>query len=87
VPDITLRPTAWAARGDTVLVEWTITATFRDEPVSWNGADRFTLRGDRAVEGIAYFDTLPIWQKVSPALRDALTTDRFGLTSGPKVSS
>jgi hypothetical protein len=24
---------------------------------------------------------------VSPALRDALTTDRFGLTSGPKVSS
>jgi ketosteroid isomerase-like protein len=79
LPDITLAPTRWAARDDTVLVEWTITAGFRGERVSWNGADRFTLRGDRAIEGVAYFDTLPIWQKVNPALRNALDTDRFGL--------
>ena len=79
VPDITLTPTRWAARHDTVFIEWTITATFRDAPVSWDGADRFTLRGDRAVEGVAYFDTLPIWQKVNPALRDVLSIDRFGL--------
>ena len=69
LPDITLAPTRWASRDDTVLIEWTITATFGDERVSWDGADRFTVRGDRAVEGVAYFDTLPIWQKVNPALR------------------
>jgi ketosteroid isomerase-like protein len=79
LPDITLAPMRWAARGDTVLIEWTITASFRGERVSWNGTDRFTLRDDRAVEGVAYFDTLPIWRKVNPALRDALNTDRFGL--------
>jgi hypothetical protein len=79
LPDITLAPTRWAANDDTVLIEWTITATFRGEAVSWDGADRFTLRGDRAVEGVAYFDTLPIWQRVNPALREVVSTDRFGL--------
>jgi SnoaL-like protein len=85
LPDITLEPTSWAARDDTVLIEWTIRATFGDEPVSWNGADRFTLRGDRAVQGVAYFDTLPIWQRVNPALRNVLQTDRFGLEKRERV--
>ena len=53
--------------------------------MSWDGADRFTLRGDRAVEGVAYFDTLPIWQKVNPSLRDVLSTDRFGLERRERV--
>ena len=85
LPDITLAPTRWASRDDTVLIEWTITATFRDQRVSWDGADRFTLRGDRAVEGVAYFDTLPIWQNVNPSLRDVLSTDRFGLERRERV--
>jgi SnoaL-like domain len=85
LPDITLAPTRWASRDDTVLIEWTITATFGDERVSWDGADRFTVRGDRAVEGVAYFDTLPIWQKVNPALRDVLSTDRFDLERRERV--
>jgi hypothetical protein len=80
LPDITLKPKCWAAHGDTVLIEWTITATFGDRTVSWDGADRFTLRGDRAVEGVAYFDTLPLWRNVDPAVDAAVKTDRFGLT-------
>lgn len=57
VPDISLRVLNWASVDDRVLIEWEITGTFGGAPVAWRGADRFTLRGDRAVEGVAYFDT------------------------------
>jgi hypothetical protein len=69
VPDITLRPKRWAASGDDLFIEWTLTMTPPDgtEQVSWDGVDRFTLRGDRAVEGIAYFDTAPIWARLDPS--------------------
>ena len=76
VPDISLRPNRWAAAGADLFVEWTITMTppGEDEPVSWDGVDRFTLDGDRAVEGIAYFDTSPMWARMgaSPEEGDLL---------------
>jgi hypothetical protein len=72
-PDIRLAVDRWAAQDDFVLIEWTITTTFRDGVRSWSGVDRFTLRGNRAVEGIAYFDMMPIWAAVDPSLaRDDL---------------
>ena len=42
VPDISLAPIRWAAQGDDVFIEWTITMTppGDDEQVSWNGVDR-----------------------------------------------
>lgn len=61
-PDIRLEIDRWAAQGREVLIEWTITASYHGDPVELKGADRFTLRGDHAVEGVAYFDTLPLWQ-------------------------
>lgn len=67
-PDITLRVENWAAKDDVVLVEWTITATFQREQMAWNGADRFTLQGDRAKDGVAYFDTMGLWARIDPAL-------------------
>lgn len=67
-PDLRLQVDRWAAADDFVLIEWTITATFRDEPVEWSGVDRFSLRGDRATYGIAYFDTLPLRALVDPDL-------------------
>jgi hypothetical protein len=69
-PDITLAPRRWAARGRELFIEWTITVTPPDaeEQVSWDGVDRFTLDGDRATEGIAYFDTSPIWARMDPNL-------------------
>lgn len=67
-PDISLAVDRWAARDDFVLIEWTITASLRGEPVSWSGVDRFTLKGDRAIEGIAYFDSLPLWARVDPSI-------------------
>ena len=68
-PDVRLEPTAWASKGDTVFVEWTMTATFRGQQIQWSGADRFTLRGDLAIEGIAYFDSLPLWILIDPSMK------------------
>jgi hypothetical protein len=68
LPDISLRVLNWAAGEDFVLIEWEITATFQGEPMSWRGADRFTLRGDRAIEGVANFDTHPLWIAIDPQL-------------------
>jgi SnoaL-like domain len=68
-PDIRLEPRSWAAQGDQVFIEWKITATRRGgETTSWNGVDRFTLQGDRAIEGIAYFDTAPLWARIDPTM-------------------
>jgi len=64
MPDISLEVLNWAAAGDVVLIEWTITGTFGDEEISWNGADRFTLRDGLAIEGVAYFDTMPLWARL-----------------------
>lgn len=50
-PDIRLRPLRWASVDKYVFIEWTISATFAGEQLSWNGVDRFTLRGDRASDG------------------------------------
>jgi ketosteroid isomerase-like protein len=68
-PDISLRVHRWAAADDFVLIEWTITTTVNDEAVEWSGVDRFTLRGDRAVYGVAYFDTLPLWAHLDPSMQ------------------
>jgi hypothetical protein len=65
-PDISLRVERWAAKDDFVLIEWTLSASLADEKVEWTGVDRFTLRGDRAVEGVAWFDTMPLWRRIAP---------------------
>jgi hypothetical protein len=66
VPDITLRPNRWGTSGNDLFIEWTITMTppGEDEQVSWDGVDRFTMDGDRATEGVAYFDTSPMWARM-----------------------
>jgi hypothetical protein len=69
MPEIHLEAARWAAAGDDVLIEWTITGTVAGQAVSWSGADRFTLRGEHAVEGVAYFDTLPLWARLDPSSR------------------
>jgi hypothetical protein len=48
--------------------------TMESEQISWDGVDRFTLDGDRAIEGIAHFDTSPMWARMgaSPEEGDLL---------------
>lgn len=59
----------WAVNGNDVFIEWTASATFRSQPVSWSGASRFTLLDGLIIEEIAYFDTLPLRALVDPSLR------------------
>jgi ketosteroid isomerase-like protein len=68
MPDLELRRTRWGPTEDGVLIEWRITGTLVGEPFEIVGADRFTLRGDRATEGIAYFDTYPIWSRIDSSM-------------------
>lgn len=56
MPDLKLHPTAWATSGDWVFIEWSASATLAGRKIEWAGVTRFVLRGDRAVEGVAYFD-------------------------------
>ena len=84
-PDISLRPTRWATAEDYVLIEWTITATFDGEPVSWDGVDRFTLRDDRATEGIAYFDSLPLWARLDPSMQRGSALETAAARAGDPV--
>ncbi len=77
-PDVSLAVDRWAASGETVLIEWTLTATVGEEQATIRGTDRFTLRGDRAVEGVAYFDTMPLWARIDPNLaQDEALEDRL----------
>jgi hypothetical protein len=46
-----------------------LTASVAGRQLSRDGIDHFTLRGDRAVEGIAYFDTLPLWTRLDPTMQ------------------
>ena len=79
VPDLSLEVDNWAARGEVVLIEWTIRGTFDGERLSWKGMDRFSLRDDKAKEGVAYFDTFPLWVRIDPTLeRPALESALAG---------
>jgi SnoaL-like domain len=58
-PDIRVVPTRWAATDDGVLIEWVNTGTLNGNALELHGADRYTLREGKAVEGVAYFDPRP----------------------------
>jgi predicted pyridoxine 5'-phosphate oxidase superfamily flavin-nucleotide-binding protein len=69
LPDVSLRVLRWASRDDHLFIEWELTGTLGDERLVVPGVDRFTLRGGRAVEGVAYFDT-GAWSRNPPSGAD-----------------
>jgi limonene-1,2-epoxide hydrolase len=46
----------WAADGDTIYIELTVSGTLGDRPVSWRVCDRVRLLDGMAVERESYFD-------------------------------
>lgn len=53
-PDIAVVPTHWAETADgNVLIEWLNTGTLR-RPFELRGADRYTLKDEKATEGHDY---------------------------------
>lgn len=59
-PDIALHVTRWAVDQDAVLIELDGSATINGRKLHWGATDRFTLTGDRCIEGRSYFDTRPL---------------------------
>lgn len=67
-PDIRLEPISWSAQDDTLFIEWSATATVRGQRMQWNGVNRFTLRGDRAIEVVSAYDTLLLRAALDPSV-------------------
>jgi steroid delta-isomerase-like uncharacterized protein len=67
MPDLRLEVLRWGAQEDYVLVEWSATATIGGEQRTWQGADRFTLEGDKGIEGRAYYDSHPVREAMAAA--------------------
>ena len=60
LPDVRVDCLLWAARENIVFAELRITASVAGEPLEWGSLDRFTLRGERAIEQVAYLDLEPL---------------------------
>lgn len=56
-PDHVWQLLDWAARGDTVIVEWQATRTAGGRRLDWRGVDKFRLRDGRIAEERVYMDT------------------------------
>jgi ketosteroid isomerase-like protein len=60
IPDLHATVTDWAARGDLLVIEFTLTGTLAGGPVNLHCVDRITLRDGVAIERRAYFDPTPL---------------------------
>lgn len=56
IPDLQGEVERWAAHGDTLYIELTVSGTLGGRLVSWRVCDRVTLLGGVAVERESYFD-------------------------------
>jgi ketosteroid isomerase-like protein len=56
-PGLTATVHRWAAQGDVVFIEFTLSGELGGRPLSWPAVDRFIVRDDGlAAERISYFD-------------------------------
>jgi ketosteroid isomerase-like protein len=60
IPDLSASVHRWAARGDVIFIEFTLSGTFGGGEVSWPAVDRFLLRDGLVAERVSYFDPLPL---------------------------
>jgi ketosteroid isomerase-like protein len=55
-PGLTAEVHRWAAQGDLVFIEFTLTCEFGGRPLSWPAVDRFFLRDGMIAERVNYAD-------------------------------
>jgi ketosteroid isomerase-like protein len=60
IPDLHTTVDRWAAQGDILFIEFTLSGTFGGRDVSWPAVDRFLLRDGLAAERVSYFDSSPL---------------------------
>jgi hypothetical protein len=73
MPDARTQIREWAHAGDVVFVEYTTSGTpvrgrLAGRHLAWDGIGRFTLRGERVIDAVGRWDTLPLWAMLEPAL-------------------
>jgi ketosteroid isomerase-like protein len=60
IPDLRAEVHEWAARGDTIFIEFTLRGTLGGKPVAWRAVDRVWMRDGVATERRAFFDPGPL---------------------------
>lgn len=86
LPDFRLDVQDWADNNDVVFIEWTISATVAGKATSWSGIDRHTIRGSRSIDGVSYFDSLPLWAQLDPTMARSFMLDSIGAAAAPSAS-
>ena len=64
LPDLRGEVDDWAARNDTLYIQFRLSATIGKRRIEWHAVDRFDLRGDKAVKRVSYFDSKPLLLRV-----------------------
>jgi ketosteroid isomerase-like protein len=64
IPDLHVIVHRWAAREETVFIEFTLVGTFGGRELSWPAVDCFLLRDGLAAERISYFDSTPLLLRI-----------------------
>jgi limonene-1,2-epoxide hydrolase len=64
IPDLHVAVHRWAARDETVFIEFDLVGTFGGREIRWPAVDRFLLRHDLAVERVSYFDSTPLFVQI-----------------------
>jgi ketosteroid isomerase-like protein len=54
----------WAARGDVLFIDFTLSCEFGGRELSWHALDRFLLRDGLAAERINYFDSMAVFVEI-----------------------
>jgi SnoaL-like domain len=86
-PDLRLDVSDWAASGNLLYVSWTMSASIDGQAISWIGADRCALRGDRAESITAFFDTHPLWVALDPDLARGESLEQAAAQRLAEISS
>jgi SnoaL-like domain len=91
MPDASTEINSWAHSGNVVFVEYTLGGTpivgrLAGQRVSWDGVGRFTLGGDRVIDAVGRWDTLPLWALLDPAMTRRETFLEASLQQQPATS-
>lgn len=73
MPDAETHIQAWGLRANIVFVEYRMTGTpvtglLAGNHLAWDGIGRFTLLGDRVIDAVGRWDTLPLWALLDPSM-------------------
>jgi ketosteroid isomerase-like protein len=63
-PGLTAAVHRWAAAGDLLFIEFTLSCNFGGRELAWPAVDRFLLADGLAAERVSYFDATPLLARI-----------------------